>query len=94
LSAAFTRRTAFPFIAAALPALLPGVAWSDHWSFWRQRYPAVMITDTAPYRYEHYHQIVLRALGWYVGKQVKNKIPYFFMDPVFKNLFTSSDSPI
>jgi len=29
--------------------------WSDHWSFWKQGYPAVMITDTAPYRYPHYH---------------------------------------
>jgi hypothetical protein len=32
------------------------VAWSDHWSFWRTGYPAMMITDTAPYRYPHYHQ--------------------------------------
>ena len=32
-----------------------GVHWSDHWSFWQAGYPAVMITDTALFRYPHYH---------------------------------------
>ncbi|MCZ6507121.1 MAG: M28 family peptidase, partial [Acidobacteria bacterium] len=27
----------------------------DHLSFWRQGYAALMITDTAFYRYSHYH---------------------------------------
>jgi hypothetical protein len=31
------------------------VAWSDHDSFWRHGYLAVMVTDTAFYRYRHYH---------------------------------------
>lgn len=35
---------------------LEGVSWSDHWSFWQLGYPAIMITDTAPFRYEHYHK--------------------------------------
>jgi hypothetical protein len=30
--------------------------WSDHWSFWEHGYPAVMVTDTAPFRYPHYHK--------------------------------------
>ncbi len=34
---------------------IPGVDWSDHWSFWREGYPAVMITDTAFYRNPFYH---------------------------------------
>ncbi|MGB5891052.1 MAG: M28 family peptidase [Thermoanaerobaculia bacterium] len=34
---------------------VPGIGWSDHLSFWRQGWPALMITDTAPYRYPHYH---------------------------------------
>ena len=34
---------------------IPGVAWSDRWSFWQHGYPAIMLTDTAPYRYPHYH---------------------------------------
>ena len=44
-----------PSEGAALPAFIPGVSWSDQWSFWRHGYPAIMITDTAPFRYPHYH---------------------------------------
>lgn len=51
----FRRHTRFPSEGAALPGWLPGVGWSDHWAFWRERYPGVMITDTAPFRYAHYH---------------------------------------
>ena len=36
---------------------VPGVGWSDHWSFWQCGYPALMVTDTAPYRYPHYHEV-------------------------------------
>ena len=36
-------------------AIVPGVSWSDQLSFWREGYPAVMVTDTAFYRYRHYH---------------------------------------
>ena len=42
-------------MAAALPGFLPGVGWSDHWAFWQHGYRAVMVTDTAPFRYPHYH---------------------------------------
>jgi hypothetical protein len=31
------------------------VGWSDHLAFWRHDYPALMVTDTALYRYPHYH---------------------------------------
>jgi hypothetical protein len=34
---------------------LPGINWSDHASFWKMGYPAVMITDTSFYRNPHYH---------------------------------------
>lgn len=53
--AAFRREARFPSEGVAAPALVPGVAWSDHWSFWRRGVPALMITDTALYRYPHYH---------------------------------------
>lgn len=52
----FRRTTAFPSIGGALPAIVPGVGASDHWSFWQLGYPALMVTDTAPFRYVHYHQ--------------------------------------
>jgi hypothetical protein len=51
----FRRTTAFPAEGAAVPERLPGVGWSDHWSFWQAGYPAIMVTDTAFYRYAHYH---------------------------------------
>lgn len=37
------------------PAQVPGVYFSDHWSFWQHDYPAVMVTDTAFLRNPHYH---------------------------------------
>lgn len=51
----FRGHTAFPCEGLAAPGWVPGVSWSDHWSFWQQGYPAVMVTDTALFRYEHYH---------------------------------------
>lgn len=53
---AFRQGTAMPAQGATLPAALPGVAWSDHWSFWQFGYPAFMVTDTLPFRDPCYHQ--------------------------------------
>ncbi len=53
--AAFRAASPFPAERFAGPAFIPGVDWSDQWSFWREGYPGVMVTDTAPYRYPHYH---------------------------------------
>jgi hypothetical protein len=36
-------------------SFVPGVDLSDHRSFWKMGYPAVMITDTAFYRNPNYH---------------------------------------
>jgi Zn-dependent M28 family amino/carboxypeptidase len=55
LLAAFRRHAQFPSEGGALWEWIPGVAWSDHWSFWKEGYPAVMMTDTAPNRYPYYH---------------------------------------
>ena len=46
---------AMAVVGAALPGFLPGVGWSDQWAFWQHGYHAVMVTDTAPFRYPHYH---------------------------------------
>jgi peptidase M28-like protein len=43
-------------LGAALPGVLPGVRSSDQWSFWKEGYRAVMLTDTAWLRYRHYHR--------------------------------------
>lgn len=55
LLTAFRRQAQFPSEGGAVWEWIPGVAWSDHWSFWKEGYPAVMVTDTAPNRYPHYH---------------------------------------
>ncbi len=51
----FRKNSKLPSEGAALPGDLPGVGWSDHWSFWQMGYPGVMVTDTATYRYPYYH---------------------------------------
>ena len=53
--ALFRKHGKIPSEGAALPAFIPGVSWSDQWSFWQQGYPAIMVTDTAPFRYPYYH---------------------------------------
>jgi len=53
--AAFRRTTPFPSEGTAAPGWITGIGWSDHWSFWREGYRAIMITDTAFFRYDHYH---------------------------------------
>jgi len=51
----FRSKTAFPSEGIAAPGWFPGIGWSDNWSFWKEGYPAIMITDTAPFRYPYYH---------------------------------------
>jgi Zn-dependent M28 family amino/carboxypeptidase len=52
---AFRASTAFPSEGVAAPSGIEGIHWSDHWSFWEAGYPAIMVTDTAPFRYPYYH---------------------------------------
>ena len=51
----FRKHAKFPSEGVSAPSFIPGVTWSDHWSFRRHGFPAVMITDTAFNRYAHYH---------------------------------------
>jgi Zn-dependent M28 family amino/carboxypeptidase len=52
---AFRQYSEFPVEHLAAPFFVPGVALSDHFSFWRQGYSAIMVTDTAFYRNPWYH---------------------------------------
>jgi Zn-dependent M28 family amino/carboxypeptidase len=52
----FRAQAQIPSQGATMFAAVPGVGWSDHWSFWQCGYPAVMVTDTAKFRYPHYHK--------------------------------------
>ena len=72
----FRRHTQFPSEGGAAPASIEGVGWSDHWSFWKEGYPAVMVTDTAPLRYPHYH----------TPRDTPEKVSYDFLTRVVDGL--------
>lgn len=52
----FREDAAFPSQGVAAPGWLTGIGWSDQGSFWKEAYPAIMISDTAVFRYPHYHR--------------------------------------
>lgn len=45
----------FTGLVPAIPIELPTMELSDHVSFWNEGIPAIMVTDTAPFRNRHYH---------------------------------------
>lgn len=51
----FRKNTLFPAEGIAAPDWILGIDWSDHWSFNEEGYPALMVTDTALFRYHAYH---------------------------------------
>lgn len=53
---AFRKHTKFPTLGGVAPAFIQGIDWSDHASFADDGIPALMITDTAVFRYPHYHR--------------------------------------
>ncbi|MBC7683840.1 MAG: M20/M25/M40 family metallo-hydrolase [Bdellovibrionales bacterium] len=53
--AAFKAASSFPAEGLAAASYVEGVTWSDHTSYNRHGYPAIMITDTAFLRYPYYH---------------------------------------
>jgi len=53
---AFCRGTDLPAERVNAPAIMVGIDFSDHWSFHRHGYQALMVTDTAFYRNPNYHR--------------------------------------
>jgi Zn-dependent M28 family amino/carboxypeptidase len=51
----FRTHAELPSEGIIAPGWLLGVDWSDHWSFWKENIPAIMVTDTALFRYPYYH---------------------------------------
>ncbi|MCC5876871.1 MAG: M28 family peptidase [Candidatus Sumerlaeia bacterium] len=45
----------FPFQTGALPMTFWDICRSDQLGFWERGFPALMLTDTANFRYKHYH---------------------------------------
>jgi Zn-dependent M28 family amino/carboxypeptidase len=74
--AAFRVHSDFPCESLAAPYFIPGVGWSDQLSFWRQGYRAIMVTDTAFYRYAYYH----------TGRDTAEKLNYPAMARVVEGL--------
>jgi hypothetical protein len=54
--ARFRKHATIASEGGALPSVLPGVGWSDHWAFWHYGYQALMVTDTALFRDPTYHR--------------------------------------
>lgn len=52
---AFRLNEQFPSQGGAMPHAMSDIGRSDHWPFWQEGYPALMVTDTAPFRYPYYH---------------------------------------
>lgn len=46
----FEKKSLFPVEGLAAPEIVIPITYSDHWSFWKEGYEAIMITDTAFYR--------------------------------------------
>lgn len=51
----FREVAAFPSVGGTAPGFVQGIDWSDHWAYEQMGMPALMVTDTAPFRYPHYH---------------------------------------
>lgn len=52
----FVLGTDLPVETLNAPCIVVGIDFSDHWSFYKMGYPAVMVTDTAFYRNPNYHR--------------------------------------
>ena len=45
-----------PAQGQVLPDSVHEAGWSDHWSFWQIGVPALVVSDSGPFRNAHYHQ--------------------------------------
>ena len=79
LAKAFREVSDFPLEHIATFSFIPGVGWSDHLSFWRQNYKALMVTDTAFYRYPYYHS----------SDDTPEKLDYLRLAQVCEGLFNA-----
>lgn len=52
----FRDHARIPSVGGTAPGFVQGIDWSDHWAYAEQDIPAIMVTDTAPFRNPHYHR--------------------------------------
>lgn len=55
ISDSLRKATDLPVLTLNAPPIMIGIDFSDHWSFGKFGYKALMVTDTAFYRNPHYH---------------------------------------
>jgi peptidase M28-like protein len=53
----FRAHASFPSEGGAFPDLVKDAGRSDHWAYWQHGWPALMVTDTANFRYPYYHTL-------------------------------------
>jgi Zn-dependent M28 family amino/carboxypeptidase len=74
----FKKKSNFPIeYLVDFSFLVPAISFSDHWSFWKFGYKAIMITDTAFYRNPYYH----------TQADTFEKLDYLSMTEVVKGLY-------
>jgi len=56
LTRGLRRNCNIPVIGGVVPGFVEGVDLSDHWAYHQFGFPALMVTDTAPFRNPRYHQ--------------------------------------
>jgi Zn-dependent M28 family amino/carboxypeptidase len=56
LVSSFRSATDMPIERIVAPNIIISIGMSDDWAFWKEGYPAVMITDTAYFRNPNYHK--------------------------------------
>ncbi|AOY57620.1 MULTISPECIES: M28 family peptidase [Desulfococcus] len=82
----FRKNRQLPVIGLTVPfdgLLMPTVRLSDHASFWREGFRAVMVTDSAFYRNPHYHMPsdTLETLDFDFMAQLVESLVGFFLSP-------------
>ena len=67
-----------PIYSLNAPASLNTVDFSDHLNYWRFKYPAIMITDTAFFRNKNYHEDgdIANSLDYKKMAEVTNGVFY------------------
>ena len=82
----FRKNPALPVQSLTVPLngwILPAVRLSDHAPFWNERFPAVMITDSAFFRNPHYHlpSDTMDKLDFEKMARLVESLLIFFLDP-------------
>lgn len=55
LTRSIEKNTKLKAVMLASPTVIPGIDNSDHLNFWKEKYSAMMVTDTSFYRNGNYH---------------------------------------